>query len=306
MKTVVMTEASNESDLTITNHQEGDGKVVVFHTVDDCLVLMWNGTEWQDVKRIEPVPVWKSYSFRSRDVATGKNYMAGFYSAPADDANLNAGGPTITLGGADHPYAAHAFIVSSGNGTTDGSDLVLTVSGTSITDAGVRQAADSEVIEPTCEVSATDTYFETIKKWIGTVTFTLTSAGGGTFSYTFNYGLCKYEDFGNRHFTLTDFEFVGLADANDSSFDIEVLHHKTAGWVYSAAAFVPGAAALYKQTTIHSTESDLDNGEPFAFKRFSLSDIIEGGSVEGILVRVTTGAAKSIAYMDCHIGVVID
>ncbi len=255
-----------------------------------------------DEHLVHPVPVVKSYTYKSRDTATGLNYVAGYYNASATEATLANGGATVTHGGANHPYAAHAFIVSEGNGTTNGTTLVLTVSGTSITDAGVRNAGGTEVIEATALVSATNSYYETILKWIGTITYTLTS-DGGVFTYDFNYGFVKYEDFGNRAFTLNDIEAVGLADANDAAFDIEILHHKATGWTYAAAGFVPGAAALYKMTTIHSTESDIDNGEPFAFKRAGLSDSMDGSNGEGIIIRITTGAAKAVAYMDLHIGV---
>lgn len=251
---------------------------------------------------VHPIKEWKSYTFVSRASVTGISYLGGFYTAPSGDANLTDAGPTVTHGGANAPYGAHAFIVSGGNGTTDGSTLVLTVSGTSITDGGTRTGSDTEVIEATALDSALDTYFETTKKWIGQITYTLTS-DGGTFTYDFNYGFAKYDDFGNVNFTLTNFECVGIPDADDASFELEILHHKTTGWTYSAAAFAAGAAPLYQLTTIYSTESDIDAGEPFAFKRTGLSDAIAGDSGEGLLVRVTTGAAKAIAFMDVHFGV---
>lgn len=255
---------------------------------------------------VHPITTFKSYTFKTRDSATGVNYISGFYDFATDDANLNQGALTVTHGSANHPYAAHAFIVSGGNGATDGSDLVLTVSGTSIQDDGTRTGGDSEVIEATAEVSAADTYFETTKKWLGTITYTLSSTGGGTFNYDFNYGYAKYDDFGNRAFTLTDFEIHGLADAVDTSFDIEILKHSASGWTYAASGFAAGSTALYQLTTIYSTESDLASGEQFAFKRASISDSIDGSSGEGIIIKITTGAAKAIAYLNAHLGVVIN
>ncbi len=88
----------------------------------------------------------KSYFFTSPVGSSGTYYKAGFYDLVSADANLTQASTTVTLGSANHPYAAHAFIVSGGNGTTDGSDLVLTVSGTSITDAGVRATSDTQVV----------------------------------------------------------------------------------------------------------------------------------------------------------------
>jgi len=250
-----------------------------------------------------PTPAFKSFHFQSAGVGAGTYYMAGYYEANAADANLTQASTTVTMGTANVPYAAHAFIVSGGNGTTDGSDLVLTVTGTSITDAGTRTAADSQVIEATAEVSATDSYHETPKKWIGQITYTLSSTGGATFSYDFNYGLCKYEDYGNRDFTVTDIEAVGLADANDTNFELEFIKHEATGWTYAASGFVPGSTPLYVMSTDHGTENDLVSGIPFAWKRAALSDDVTGANGEGVLTRVTTGSASSIGHLSFHIGV---
>ena len=249
------------------------------------------------------IPVFKSYGFNSRDAANGVNYSAGYYEAPAADTTLSNASLTQTLGTAVNPYAAHAFAVTAGGATTDGSDLVVTVSGTSITDAGVRTGTDSEVLISGGVAAATDEYFETVKKWVGTVTYTITSTGGATFTMDLNYGFCKYEDFGNRSFTLTDFEVIGLCNATDTGFDIELLHHKATGWTYSAAAFVAGSTALAKMTTIHGTESDLTAAKYFAFKRASMTTAIDGSASEGLIVRVTDSVNNSITYMDSHIGV---
>lgn len=255
---------------------------------------------------LSSAPAYKSFTYHARDAATGVNFSAGFYDSNVADANLTQASLTVTHGGADVPYGAHAFIVSGGNGTTDGSDLVLTVTGTSITDAGVRNAADSEVIEATAATSALDSYYETSKKWIGTITFTLSSTGGVTFNYDFNYGLAKYEDFGNRDFTVTDFEAVGLANANDAGFNVELMEHSATGWTFHATAFVPGNGVVVSMNTDYVTETDLDAGEQFSYKRSGLSTAISGSSGEGILVRVTTGTNNSVSYMDSHIGITFD
>jgi hypothetical protein len=247
--------------------------------------------------------VYKSYDYSSRTGASGTEYVGGFYDYSAADANLTNAATTVNFGTANNPYAAHAFIVSGGNGSTDGSDLVLTVSGTSIDDAGTRTPADSEVIEPTAAVSAANTYFETTKKWLGQVTFTLSSTGGTTFSYDFNYGLCKYEDFGNRSFKVDEFEATGFCNATDTGFDLRLLHHKTTGWTYSAAAFAPTPTVVAAQTTVHGTESDLTAGEQFAFKRTGLDELVDGIGSEGIIIEVTTSTNNAISAMTCHVGV---
>jgi hypothetical protein len=46
IKTIVMIEASNASDVSITNHQTSDPEVALFDAVDETGVFMWTGTEW--------------------------------------------------------------------------------------------------------------------------------------------------------------------------------------------------------------------------------------------------------------------
>lgn len=244
----------------------------------------------------------KSYTFRSRDPGSGIHYIGGFYDAPDADANLTNVSPAVSYGGVNHPYAAHAFIVAGGNGITDGDDLVLTVSGTSITDAGIRIETDSQVIVSSAADSDLNEYYETPKKWLGEIAFTLSSTGGTVFSYDFNLGYCKYEDWGNRNFTVTDFECTGNPNRNDNSFDIELLYHKTSGWIYDAVSFIPGASPFCQMTDIHITESDLDADKPFAFKLAGQSLSVNGNDSEGILIRVTTGVNNSVFYMNIHIG----
>ena len=250
------------------------------------------------------IPSYKSYSFKSRTTSNGVNYLAGFYEAPTADTTLSNASLTQTLGTALNPYAAHVFAVTGAAGTTDGSDMIITVSGTSITDAGVRTGTDSEVLIADCTAAATDQYFETTKKWVGIVTLTITSTAGSTFTIDLNYGLAKYEDFGNLDFTMTDFEAVGQAQATDTGFDISLLKHSSTGWTYSAAAFAPGSTPIAAMTTVHGTESDLTANKYFAFKRTGLTTAITGTAAEGVIVRVTTSVNNSIAYMDSHIGVV--
>ncbi len=245
------------------------------------------------------------YAFHARDATSGKNYVAGGYDAPAADADLTQASLTVVVGDADAAEGAHAFIVSGGNGSTDGSDLVLTVSGTSITDAGVRTAADSEVIEATAEVSPLDTYFETTKKWIGLVTYTLSSTAGTAFSYTFNYGLAKYDDLGNRNFTVVGFEATGLANQNDSGFNVGLIHHKSTGWTYSAAAFVPGTGFITDMNSVYVTEKNLVDGKPFAFKLSPLSQAIVGNNGEGIIIQTDTASSNSVSYMNIRVDVMI-
>ena len=248
--------------------------------------------------------VWKSTGFQSPTGAGGTSYANGFYEAPVADANLLQGSTTVNMGTANIAHAAHAFLVAAAAGATDTGTVSIVVSGTSITDPGVRTAADSETIVADITTMSTNAYYETVKKWIGTITYTLTPAGGAaTYNADFNYGFAKYEDFGNQQFNITDFECVGRAGASDSSFNIILFHHSATGWTYHASAFVPGATQLANMNTDHNTEIDLNSGDPFAYKRDNLNTDVEGDVLEGIVVKVITGAAKSVEMMDIHIGV---
>ena len=247
----------------------------------------------------------QSYNFNSPSGSSGIFYAGGWYFAPSGEAALTQpAGHTVVLGTANSSYAGHAFVVAKGDGATDGSDLVITVTGTSMDDEGNRNAGDSEVVvaDALLATFATDTYMETIKKWVGQITFTLTSTAGGTFNCSFNYGFAKYEDFGNQDFSVTLLECVGLAGAADTGFNIKLYHHSSAGWTYSAAAFVPGGTVLANMNTDHSTEQNLVNGEPFAYKRTDLNTDISGDNGEGTVIEITTGANKAVQAMDIHIG----
>ena len=277
------------------------GYIQVFANERDNCLYFKNGEDLDHILGGQ-VPSFKSYTFRS-ERRSGIHYVGGFYSSPDDAVSLTEAAPGITYGESGHPYAAHAFAISGGKGVTDGEDLVLTVSGTSITDAGVRIENDSQVIVVDATNSELNEYNETPKKWLGEITYTLTSVDGTAFSYSFNYGYCKYEDWGNRDFRVTDFEVTGNPNRDDSNFDIELLHHKAEGWIYHPTAFIPGSEALFRMTAIHGKESDIDSDEPFAFKVAGQSQFVNGGDSEGTIIRITTGANDSIYYMNLHIGV---
>jgi len=249
-------------------------------------------------------PTFKSFNITTQGLGASPDvYAAGYYDAPAADADLTQANLTQTLGTANKSEAAHAFIVASGAGSTDGSDLVITVTGISITDAGVRNASDSEVIVADATAMSTDEYFETTKKWLGQVTYTLSSTAGSTYAATFNYGFCKYDDFGNRDFKVTDFEAVGLAGANDTDVDIILFHHSSTGWTYSAAAFVPGGTKICQLSTDHSDDDKLVVSEHFAYKRAALSTSVNGSDAEGVIALITSSANNAIEYANIHIGV---
>ncbi len=49
-KIIVMTEASNSSTVSVTNHETSDPEIITFAAVDDTAVLLWTGTEWITIK----------------------------------------------------------------------------------------------------------------------------------------------------------------------------------------------------------------------------------------------------------------
>ena len=231
---------------------------------------------------------------------SGTHYLAGFYQSAAAHSVLTIGGTDTqsVAYGDEGMMAAHAFCVAAGAG---GADLVLTVEGTSITDAGVRTASDEEVIVADCDQAVTDQYFETTKKWLGNIIYRLSGTAG---SFTFNYGVCKYDDFGNNDFTATDFEMVVHAAGTDTGFDVQLLHHEPDGWTYSAAAFEPGGAVICSSLADCSTSYDeIFNGYGSAYKRTGLTTAVEGSGSEGVVIKVVTAAPNSVAYGDFHIGV---
>jgi hypothetical protein len=256
-----------------------------------------------------------SYNFKSFTGSFGTNWLAGYYDLADADLNLTQASATGTHGTANASYAAHALLVAGGVGAASGGSgtATITVSGTSINDAGTRTPGDSEVLVTDVTDSAqmaVNTYHESGKKWIGQITYTIAPTDSHTtYNADFNVGLCKYEDFGNIDFTVTGFEVVGVAGANDSSFNIALLKHSADNWVYAATGFVaPTLNDICNMNTDHVTEIEIFNGEDFAYKRSTLDTLINGtlsapttSASNGVLVKVTTGANASVQTMDVEI-----
>jgi hypothetical protein len=280
-------------------------------TIADILILLANNTTGdinpQDMRDAvvslealsHTTPI--SATIVNPGTVTGDFFLHGFYDAPVADSNLTNASTTQTHGAANSSHAAHAIVVAAAAGVTDGSDLVLTVTGTSITSAGVRTTGDSETIVADCTASSTDQYYETTKHWLGQVTYTLTSSGGGTFNYDFNYGFAAYDDISDSNFLLDHFVFEWYGKTADTNWDIHVVHHKSTGWTYHASAFVPGPPDLYSLTVDHSTDNKLIANDYGRWKRTGLSDSILGASNEGLIVHVTTSVNNSLNWCNSSI-----
>ena len=261
------------------------------------------GRAWVTINRFTRPLVNGSYSFTSNGVISGLYYVAGFYESPLLDANLTQASLTQTLGSAGNAYAAHAFMVAGGAGSVDAGQVGLRVIGNSITDLGVNTAVDTTVITTDITTLSTDEYLETTTKWLGTSTYELYIVSGSptTYSFDFNYGYAKYEDFGNKDYTVNVFEAVGTAGANDTNFDLELLHHHPSGWTYAAAGFIPGNGAIVQWSTTMAPNDNLVNNENVTFKRSGLAQYIDGSGAEGVVVRITAGASNSLQTINVHI-----
>ena len=241
----------------------------------------------------------EGFSFASPAGSAGTYYTGGYYDAPLASTTRTNAAPAISYGTAQSPYGAHAFIVSSGAGTANVGTVSIVVSGVSISGAGVRTAGDSETIVADITAMVVNDYYQTTKRWLGTVTYTLTPAGGAAvYSATFNYGFAAYDSFDERLHTVKLLEVMGRAGANDAGFDIQLLHHKATGWTYSAAAFVPGTAPLCSFATDYGVDSDLVSGERFKYEREVNTTVNGLNGVEGLLIRVITTANKAVEFMD--------
>ena len=260
-----------------------------------------NEVYFQDGAGLETViggtPTYKSYSLSNPGNA-GTFYVAGRYTFAAAHEVLTIGGTvTRTFGTAGQAHGAHAFCIAEGAG---GTDLVLTVTGVSITDAGVKDDSDSEIIVADADTASVNDYFETSKNWLGQITYTLTGSSG---AFTFNYGFADYDTFGGHDFTVTDFEGTGEARANESGLDIELLYHKSDKFAYHASAFSPNQTPLISLATDFGTNNDVASGEGFHYHRNNLTQAVTGTGQEGLIIRVTTAVNNSINDASFHIGI---
>lgn len=260
-----------------------------------------------DIEATVLLPIFKSATITTQGLGVAADVFAfGFYEWSVGDANLNQASATQTFGGANVSHASHAFIVAGGAGTVASGAVGLRVNGVSIDDQGTRMPGDTEILTSDITSLALNQYLETSKKWLGTVTFELFIVSGtpATYSLDFNYGLAKYDDWSNNDFTIVAVECVGFAGGNDADFNIQLLHHRTTDWTYSAAAFTPINAARVIVSLVgdHATDDQLDSGVHFAWKRSGLSTDINGANGEGFLIFADTSSNNSIEYLNMHVG----
>ena len=280
-----------QSDTNTVTIHDGDGLMLHSGSIliigeHDYIVMQYEtaSNQWEEVstnfKSFDT-----SWSFKSPAGSSGEYYLGGFYVLPSTS-YTPAGG--TALGSANVAYHAHAFIVLGATST----DMVVRFTGTSVDEAGNRVTSDTQDIDTSGGVL--NDYFETTKKWIGQVTVSLLSGTG----VAVNHGLCKYWDNQNSDFRITGIEVTGVAGANDSAPNFEVLGHQSIGWTYGGGSGASHPVPQADMQTDYVTEYAFGSGEPFAWKRIGLSVEIEGSGNEGIISKVVTTANNAIQSLN--------
>lgn len=278
---------SDSNHVTLEN---GDGVHIHASTAQfgnkDMMLMHYNGTdaEWHEIANNFPV-TGKSFPFASAIGSSGTFYArGGYYIFGSSDSDFIV---PATLGNANLAYGAHVLVVQAA-GASGGVDTVVRVSGTSITDAAVRTAADTQDLTID-DAGAAGTYYETTKKWIGQVTITHISGPG----ILCNYGFCKYWDNNNSNFRVVGLEATWFGGANDANPNISLIHHSPAGWTYNAGSEPTPPAPFADMQTDYNTEYQVGNNIEGAWKRADLSTSVNGSGVEGTIVEITTTANKT-------------
>lgn len=251
----------------------------------DLLVLSYDtdDSQWEEISRNFPTSE-KSWALQSLTGGGGTDYLGGFYDFHSGNSDFTA---QQTQGTANAPYGAHLFVVVGG--LTE--DIVtIRVTGTSITDTGVRDTGDTEdIVIP--DETAVDSYFETSKKWIGQVTIDHIS---GTAKEN-NWGYVKYWDNNNNDFVVIGFEATFLGGANDATANILLLHHMATGWTYNVGSTPTPPTPIADMQTDYNTEFQIKNNEEGAWKRSNLFQVINGNNGEGTIIQLDASVGKSFA-----------
>ena len=263
-------------------HMYGGNIVLGLH---DVISFQYDSdsSEWQEISS-NSTSSEKSWAFMSRDAGSGTSYVGGFYQFQNGTSTFVA---PATFGTANLSYAAHAFLVCD---SSPASDSVIRVSGTSITDGGVRAAGDTEDLTFLSTASAND-YKETPKKWLGQVTFTFIS-GDNTVLY--NRGFCKYWDNNNTNYQVIGFEATWLGAKNDATPDIKIRHHRATGWTFTGTTPTP-PAEIASMATDHNTEIQIGVDQEGAWKRDNLFEDIDGSADEGVIIELVTTTNRTYA-----------
>lgn len=256
---------------------------------------------------IHGFPAFKSETVTTQGLGANPDvYAFGYYEFSTTDANLNQGSTTVAFGDANVAHDGHAFVVCGGAGSVDTGVVGLRVTGTSITDAGVRTTSDSETIIADITTVSLNDYVEG-KKWLGIITFELFIVSGSptTYSLDINYGLSAYEDFANNDFTIINILAMGLGGASDNDFDVKLVFHNSSNWVYAATGFsaVQSANVIASLVGDQGVDDKIASNKHFRWKRTGLTQFVSGASAEGFLVLISSSANNAIEYCNIHVGI---
>ncbi len=226
----------------------------------------------------------RAFTFSSPSGGSGTTYAGGHYRFGATDNDFN---PSITFGMANAAYGDHVFIVAAA-GASGGTDTVIRVTGTSITDAAARVTLDTEDLTAD-DAGAAGAYYETVKKWVGQVTIVVLSGP----DLLCNYGGAKYWDDNNEDFKVEGVDVTWLGGANDATPNLILRHHKATGWTYNAGSTPTPPTPIATMNTDYVTETQVLSGEEGAWKRTNLSTNVNGSGSEGTMIEVVTTANKT-------------
>lgn len=206
-------------------------------------------------------------------------YAAGFYIYASSDDTFS---PSINFGPVNGAHAAHFFIVT---GQIPTNDVTIRISGVSIQDTGVRNESDFQDII-ILNGTSINSYFETSKKWLGSINIETIS---GT-PITCNYGLSKYHDNANTDFKVIDSECLWVSDSNDSSSNIELIHHKDSGWSFNSGSSPSPPPPIISRLADYGPSYNYNYIGDGAWKHTNIDLTILGSLNEGIIWRITSGS----------------
>lgn len=274
------------------------GSIVKVHATEGIIFI--------DMARFRRRSASRSYGFTSQGITAGTFYKGGFYDWNGTSVTLTNASLTQTYGTIGRTYTAHPGIVPQAVGTVDTGQVGIRVTGTLDSETGPQVASQTVVINDDITTLTANELAEATSHFSGQVTFELYTVSGAptTYSLTFNYGYSKYEDFQNRDVTITALECIWQGNANDSGFDIALLHHKATGWTYAASGFSPGNGYIARRSIDQAIEGDVVNGEDGSWKRESLDQFIDSNAAEGTLFEIITTNNNTIQTMELHLNAV--
>ncbi|MHC4616770.1 MAG: hypothetical protein ACYTEQ_03340 [Planctomycetota bacterium] len=209
----------------------------------------------------------------------GTNYFGGFYNFASSANDFN---PGITFGSSNGAYAGKLVFVAAA-GTTNGTDTVVRVTGTTYTLGGVRTTGVTEDVTLD-DAGTVGTYYETTNRWLGQVSIAKQSG----VDFLCNYGSAESWNHNNNDFMVVGLSVFWRGATNDASPNISIRHHKSTGWTYNAAGPPTPPAAIASMATDYGADIKIIANDPGNWKRNNLSTQIKGDGGEGVMIELIT------------------